>query len=399
MKKGGLVLILALVLGVTIIIGGPTRTVAADKPIIVGFAIAKSGWMEPYDYGSRTAEFAIADINASGGLLGRQIKSVYADNKTDPSESAKAGLEMVEKEADLVVVSCDYDIGAPAALSAVNAGKLAISLCAGDPKMGIEGVGRLAFTAAHAGQAQGAAIGDWVYHKKNFRTAYILLDVVIEYSKSVAQGFEYHWKNLPGTKLLGKDTFKNADPSISAQITRIKNLPQKPDVIMLSSFMPGGASAMRQLRAAGVNTPLVLPFGSDGTYWLGAIPDLSDVYLPAAGTVSINDPNPRVEKIRKHYKEVYGEHPATSYVYFGYALIEMWAKAVERAKTTDAKAVVAELEKFKNEATVIGPVSFSDKLHIQNKGRFLIMGIKKGVYQQFGYWDSPEIPKSELFRH
>ena len=107
MKKGGLVLILALVLGATIIIGGPTRTVAADKPIIVGFAIAKSGWMEPYDYGSRTAEFAIADINASGGLLGRQIKSVYADNKTDPSESAKAGLEMVEKEADLVVVSCD----------------------------------------------------------------------------------------------------------------------------------------------------------------------------------------------------------------------------------------------------------------------------------------------------
>lgn len=370
---------------------------AADNSIMVGEAIAKSGWMEPYDYSARMADFAIDDINAKGGLLGRQIRTSVIDTKTDPSESARAGASLASDGADLVIVSCDYDQGAPAALAATSAGKLAISLCAGDPKMGVQGIGKLAFTAATAGQAQGATNAAWAHDKMGLKSAYILTDTKIEYSKSVCKGFDWQWRTYGDSKLLGSDTFKNDDPSIASQISRIKSLPQKPGAIALCSFMPGAASALRQLRAAGIDQPVFMPTGSDGTYWFASVPGISNVYLPAAALAGGGDPNPEVNKLIDRYRAKYGEAPATSYVLSGYALIEMWADAVRQAGATDAEKVADALESFKNHRTVVGPVSFSSQLHIQNKARFLMLGVKDGKYEQFGYVTSPEVPTDVLF--
>ena len=92
---------------------------AQDDRIVVGFATAQSGFMQAYDEpATQAAQIRIAEINAAGGLLGRQIEIVAADTKSDRAEGAKAGLEVIEAGADLVVVSCDYDFGAPAALMA-----------------------------------------------------------------------------------------------------------------------------------------------------------------------------------------------------------------------------------------------------------------------------------------
>ncbi len=88
---------------------------------------------------------------------------------------------------------------------------------------------------------QGAAIAEWGWKKKGWRTAYILLDENIEYDKGICYGFDWMWREKLGGKILGHDVFQNADPSIASQITRIKNLPKEPDVISLCSFVPGGA--------------------------------------------------------------------------------------------------------------------------------------------------------------
>ena len=98
---------------------------AMAEDITVGFAIAKSGWMEAYDTPAATAaKIRIDEINAAGGLLGRQIKWVEADTKTDRQQSARAGLQVLDEGADMMVVSCDYDFGSPAALSAEAEGKV-----------------------------------------------------------------------------------------------------------------------------------------------------------------------------------------------------------------------------------------------------------------------------------
>ena len=92
---------------------------ADDEKIIVGFATAETGFMQAYDKPAQDAAMIrIAEINAAGGLLGKQIEVVNADTKTDRAEGAKAGLTVIDGGADMVVVSCDYDFGSPAALAA-----------------------------------------------------------------------------------------------------------------------------------------------------------------------------------------------------------------------------------------------------------------------------------------
>ena len=350
-----------------------------DDKIVVGFATAASGFMQAYDKPAQDAAMIrIDEINKAGGLLGKQIEVVAADTKTDRAEGAKAGLEVIDKGADLVVVSCDYDFGSPAALAAESAGKVSFFLCAESVKAGIQGVGPHSFSASVLAAVQGATMAEWAYTKKNARNFYRLLDTWTEYNKGICDGFDYMMPKLKDAKLVGEDTFKNEDASIAAQITRIKSLPQEPDAIMVCTMMPGAVSAIKQLRAAGINSMILNGSGVSGSYWLSAVPDLSNFFVPDQGSVHGDDPNPKVNEFNAKYKVATGGDPSSQYVYPGYVMIDVWAKAVERAKSTDADAVVAELEKMKDEPTLFGPRTFSADLHHQNKGRYLITEVKDG---------------------
>ncbi|MHC1944064.1 ABC transporter substrate-binding protein [Bradyrhizobium sp. UFLA06-06] len=370
----------------------------AANEIVVGFATAASGFMQAYDKPAQDAALIrIEEINKVGGLLGKKIKPVFADTKTDQAEGAKAGLAVLDQGADLVIVSCDYDFGAPAALQAQAAGKVSFFLCAESIKAGIPGVGPFSFSASVLAPVQGATMSEWAYTKKNARSFYRLLDSWTVYNKGICDGFDWMLPRLKEAKLVGSDTFKNDDASIASQITRIKSLPKEPDAIMLCTMMPGAVSAIKQIRAAGIKSMILNGSGVDGSYWMNAVPDLSNFYVPVQGSVYGDDPNPKVNEFNKKYKEVTGGDPSSQYVYPGYVLIDVWAKAVERAKSTDAAAVVAELEKMNNESTLFGPRTFTKDIHHQNQGRYLIVDTEAGKPQVIDQWTiSEKIPLDYL---
>ncbi|WP_246820678.1 ABC transporter substrate-binding protein [Bradyrhizobium iriomotense] len=370
----------------------------AANEIVVGFATAASGFMQAYDKPAQDAALIrIDEINKAGGLLGKKIKPVFADTKTDQAEGAKAGLAVLDQGADLVIVSCDYDFGAPAALQAQAAGKVSFFLCAESIKAGIPGVGPFSFSASVLAAVQGATMAEWAYEKKNARNFYRLLDSWTVYNKGICDGFDWMLPRLKDAKLAGSDTFKNDDASIASQITRIKSLPKEPDAIMLCTMMPGAVSAIKQIRAAGIKSMIVNGSGVDGSYWLNAVPDLSNFYVPVQGSVYGDDPNPKVNEFNKKYKDVTGGDPSSQYVYPGYVLIDVWAKAVERAKSTDAAPVVAELEKMTSEPTLFGPRTFTKDIHHQNQGRYLIVDTEAGKPRVIDQWTiSEKIPLDYL---
>jgi branched-chain amino acid transport system substrate-binding protein len=229
-----------------------TPALSADAGATIGLAVAQSGFMTAYDGdATKSVKLWVDQQNAAGGLLGKPIKLVEADTKSDRAQGAKAGQEVLSEGANLVVVSCDYDYGAPAASAAQRAKTVSMFLCAEDPKAGVQGVGPYSFTASAAAQVQGATLAGWARKALKAKTGYVLLDNSIEYSKSVCAGYDWEAERI-GLKTLGSDTFKNDDPSVQSQITRIKALSEKPDVLMLCSYNPGAASAIRQIRAAGL---------------------------------------------------------------------------------------------------------------------------------------------------
>lgn len=352
------------------------------KPIKIGFAIAESGWLSNYDGPPfKAAVMKIEEINKAGGLLGRQIEYSVMDTKTDQERSATAGAQLVDSGIDMLVVSCDYDFGAPAALAAKQAGMIAFSLCAGDPKMGVQGVGPFAFTANSAAQSEGIAIAEYAQKKMNLKTVYVLEDVAIEYNKSACAGFRAGWIAGGGEEaILGNDTFKNDDPSVASQITRIKGLPTPPDAIFMCSVTPGGASAVRQLRAAGVDVPILANTAMVDNYWLSAVPGLKDFYLAAFMSLYGDDPRPEMNAFVESHKKRWNEAPVSSYAVLGYSLIEQWAFAVEKAKTTETQPVVDVMNTFTDQPFTAGPTTFTDQLHIQVDRPWLIMKVENDSF-------------------
>lgn len=373
-----------------------THAVAAGEPVKIGFAIAESGWMANYDSAPfRAAVLKIEEINKAGGLLGRQIEYEVRDTKTEREGSATAGQELVASGIDFLVVSGDYDFGAPAALAAASADIISFSSIAGDAKMGAQGVGPLAFTGIGAAQTEGIAMAQWAAGQ-NYKTAYLLTDTLIQYTKSVSAGFRLGWTEAAGAEtLVGEDTFVNSDASIASQITRIKQLPVQPDFIFLSSVTPGGASAVRQLRAAGIQQPILSNTAMSDNYWLDAAPGLSGFYVPALMSLYGDDPRPELNAFVEAFKARWNEPPVTSYAIAGYSMIEQWARAVEKAGTTETRPVLDALNAFRDEPFTIGPTTFTPDVHIQLNRPFLVMETRDGSFRSVEVYRSAIVPTIE----
>ena len=365
----------------------------ADDDIVIGAATSNSGWMAAFDTGpTRGAQLAVDDINAKGGLLGRKLKLVTIDTKTDQSQTARAAQALVDQNASLIITACDFDNGAPAALVAQKANRLAISSCGADVKYGNLVIGNNIFTMATDASTTGRIMADWAARKKGWKTAYVLVDTFIEYDKSLCRGFVDRWKELNGpASIVLEDSFRNADVSVASQISRYKALPKPAEVMMLCSVPPGLASTIRQFRAAGVSIPVLGGTGGDGVAWHSAVPGLTDYYyLNYSADAGVKEPRPDAEEFLKKYEKKWGERPGSGQAITGYSVVQAWAKAVERAKSTNTDAVRAELEKFHNEPLAGGLTTFSPKLHIDQSRPMLIVTIVNGKPESLGYYDFHE---------
>lgn len=357
---------------------------AADT-VKIGFVMPFSGWFQPIDASSvNGATLAVKEINASGGVLGQQIEIVKFDNKSDPPLGADGALEVIDKGAKAILFPSDFDFGAPGAFIAQQNNVISLS-GASDPKFGVKGIGPYAYSISNASQAQGALLAEWAYNKQGWKTSYVLLDNTISFTKSLCGSFSKRWKELAGEKaLLGEDMFLNNDPSIAAQASRISGLGAQPDFVVLCSYAPGGPSAIRQLRAAGLDQPVLTGESMDGDYWAGTVPGLSNFYVVDYGSVYGDDPDSKINDFFKRYEAEYGQRSDASYSLRGYSLIQAWARAAEKAGSFDADKVAAVLDTFKDEDLVIGPTTFTPELHIETTRPMTIVQAKDGKFTAVG---------------
>ena len=379
----------------TTLIAAMPLAAAAQEDVTVGFAIALSGFVAPYDDGPyKAAKLAIEDINAKGGLLGRKIVEVAADTASDPAQGATAATDVLSKNAELVMVTCDFDFGAPAALVAQSQNKIAFSSCAADAKFGVQGIGPNAYTMATATNHQGAILAEFAWNTLGKRNVYILNDLQVEYNKALCSNFEKRWRELAGGEgVSGYDEYNAGnDTVIAAQVSRMKDAEAKSDVIMFCGAINGG-SYVRQIRAAGIGLPMITGESMDGTYWLEAVPDLSEFYNLTYGRIHGDDPNPRINDFVAKFTTSYGEAPVTGHALTGYGVIEAWARAVEAAGSFEADAVRAKLDAFSGEDLLVGKTSFTSDLHINNNRPMTIIKIDGGKASAIGVFDAEKTPE------
>ena len=73
------------------------------------------------------------------------------------------------------------------------------------------------------------------------------------------------------------------------------------DAVFMCSYPPGGAAAIKQIRAAGIDVPISGRAGFDGTFWLKGIPDTEDIYVTSNGS-AYDPPNEATAKLFESLK-------------------------------------------------------------------------------------------------
>jgi branched-chain amino acid transport system substrate-binding protein len=343
MKKIGALLALALI--AALVLPGCAGGGAEGDEIIIGAALCQTGIQAPLDEPAlRGAQLAVDVLNENGGILGKPVKLVAMDGKSDPVTVGNVAKQMIEQGAAAIIAPSDFDFGGPASREAQAAGLVGISPCASSPLYGSAALGDKQFTMSMWNTTMGAVTAEYAYNEKGWRTAYVITDDFIDYTKSLSRYFIVHFESLGG-EVFFEDTYTQGQADVSAQLARIKALPEQPDFIYISSYMPDLALMIRTLRESGVTQPVV---GGDAYDDPGLFEALgaeygSDIYFDTHGYLS-DEANPGYSDFAAAYEEKFGSAPDAVWILPGYDVVMLLAEAMEIAGTTDGAAVAKAME-------------------------------------------------------
>ncbi|MEO3779798.1 ABC transporter substrate-binding protein [Micromonospora sp. B11E3] len=334
---------------------------AASDEIVIGFALSQSGNMAPFDVEpGNAALLRINQINANGGIAGKKIRAIVKDVRSNPDTVGTAATELIAEKVSLMVLPCDFDLSAPGATIAQQSRIPAVSICAGDPKMAdAKTIGDYAFSANAGSDVEGASGAAWGY-EQGWKRAYLLQDESIEYTKSAGRYFEAKFTELGGT-IVGRDAFPGGDNvNISSQALRLKNLSPRPDFVYVASWNPGAATAIRQLREAGITTPVIGPAALDGQSLLNIVGNAGNIYYTAFAcyVYCTGQDSQSLGKFVSDYEAAYRAKPASSYALLGYNMVIAIADALSRSASLSGSDVRAALVASNPVETPIGDVRY-----------------------------------------
>lgn len=225
--------------------------------LTIGIAKAKSGFASFFDVaGTRGTKVAIDQINGAGGIKGCKIRTIEGDTKSDPAVGAQVARSLIGRGAQILLVPDDFDLGIAAARTAQREGVLSLSLAASSTEFA-RAVGDKFFnagpTTAQLGTAQAA-----YSLSRGWKRAYMVLDPGLAYFTEQDTAFRKRMQRGRG-RVVGTDKVDSLSgkSDYSSTVSKIENMNPAPQVINAQMIFPPVGSFVKQLRAAGINTPVV----------------------------------------------------------------------------------------------------------------------------------------------
>jgi branched-chain amino acid transport system substrate-binding protein len=345
----------------------------AGDPIVIGAAVHQSDWMAAYDLPPlEGARLAVAQINANGGVLGRPLELIDGDGRTDPATVGNVAIELIDGGAEVLIAPCDFDYGAPVSQAAQDAGIVGVSTCASSPLYGSKALGDKQFTVSMWNQTMSAAAAQFAI-EQGWMNAATIVDTSTEYTQSLGEYFVETFTHLGGT-VANEDTYTMGDMQISAQIQRLQNLSEAPDVIFLSTNMPDYAMMVRELRAAGFEQPLMGGDAMDTADFYPAVgADLGNNIFISTHSFIGEEVSPAMADFLALYEAEHGKAPETAFVVMGWDTVNIIAQAIEAAGTTEGAALAKAMEEGQYEL-LSGNLDWADAAggHAPTKEAFIL---------------------------
>ena len=312
---------------------------ASGDPIVIGFPADLSTDWAYYDSPmAEGAQFAVDQINDAGGVMGRPLELKTVDMRNDVAEAAKVTQQLLDDGAAYLIGTVGDGILAEGQVAC--AAGVPISTGLGTAPTLVGDMGECAYQLVMSDNIQAAVLAEYALGE-GYETAYTLGSNEIPYTRDLPIFFTDAFEHGGGT-VVGSDEYKLGAGDYSAVVTKIDQVDPAPDVIFTPMYIPDSVVFLRQLRQAGITTPVLSTDGNGDAALLDAGAKAIDG-LTFSNSVCTAEGDPNVQSFYDDYNAANGKDPSSYVAVIGYDEVNMVAQAMEDAGSTDPDAIKEQL--------------------------------------------------------
>lgn len=279
------------------------------------------------------AELAIAEVNAAGGINGKQIEVVKYDNKCDAAEAATLATKLMTQDKVVAEIGPALTGTFSAASSVAESNKVPVitGSATGDKLIveynddgSIKSTKDYTFRICFNDSYQGVTMANFAANDLGATTAAIYADSSNDYAKGLEASFI---EAFPG-EIVAQEYYASQDTDFNAVLTSLAA--KDFDVLFIPGYYSEVGLIIKQARALGITCPILGAdgFESDKLVELAGAENLYDVYYSCHYSSLLDDP--KIAAFTEAYTAANGEAPNMFHA-MGYDAAMFLCDAIERA--------------------------------------------------------------------
>ena len=361
MKKKLLSLALALVMIFTLAACGSKKTDDSSGESTTGDTI-KIGNIGPQTgdlavYGKTALngiKLAIEEVNADGGVLGKQLELLVEDDKGDASEAVTLYNKLKGENISAIIGAITSKPTDAIATNSVDDG-IPIITPTGTMASITEGKANV-FRTCYIDPYQGEVLAQFAADSLDAKTAAVIRNTSDDYSNGVADAFIEKAKEL-GIEIVADEGYGADDVDFSVQLTNISL--HNPEVLLVPEYYEKDVLIAKQAKDLGLTAQIIGPDGWDGVLDVvdkDSLDSLEGIYF--ANHYSLDDESEIVQNFVENYTEAYGQKPS-AFAALAYDTVYLLKAAWEDAGSTDYEATIEALKAI-DQVGVTGELIFGE---------------------------------------
>ena len=322
------------VLVVALALAASSLSATAQGPIKIGASLSLTGtYAQPGRFQHGGYQLCEKDLNAKGGLLGRQVQFVVYDDQSMPNTGVRLYEKLItEDKVDAVMGPYSSAISEAVANVTEKYSKVNVSPLAATTSIFKRGR-KYMFMVISPAEVYLEGLVD-IAAKRGLKTIAIVNEDTL-FPKTSAEGTAELAKKA-GMQVVFTEAYPKGNQDFSALLTKVKAV--NPDVLAAATYFDDAVAIARQMKELGVNPKMLgVTVGGDIPKFQELLKGTADyIYgasqweatLPYSGAKEFND------AYVKQFKQEPSYHSAA-----GYAGCMIYAEGVKKAGTLDADKV------------------------------------------------------------
>ena len=298
------------------------------------------------------AEMWVKDVNAKGGINGRNVKLEIGDDACDPKQAVAVANKLVGMGAVFVAGHFCSGSSIPASQVYSEAGVVQVSPASTNPDFTDKAKGDNVFRVCGRDDQQGEVAGKWIADKYKGKKVAIIHDKTA-YGKGLADETKKNM-NAAGLKETMYEAYTAGEKDYSALVSKLKS--NGVEVLYIGGYHSEAGLMARQMKDQGMSVQIISGDALVTQEYWNISGDAGE------GTIMTFGPDPRGKASAKAIVQKFesaGLNPE-GYVLYSYAALQVFEQAATKAKSVKSKDLINAMRSTSFD-TVLGKINFDKK--------------------------------------